>query len=84
MVTNARIKKIERALQDLINIPVSEKLVVFWPKDTAEEKEIKLKTIHDELKRKYGDDVSRQDIITMNVIYDDPASSGADELNQGV
>ena len=75
MKINARIKKIERELKDQINIPVSEKLVVLWPADTAEEKEIKLKTIHDELKRKYGDDVSRQEIITMNVIYDEPADA---------
>ncbi len=79
MKINARIKKIERELQDQINIPVSEKLLVFWPADTPETREVKIKNIHDELKRKYGDDVSRQDIITMNVIYDEPASSSADE-----
>ncbi|HNZ32552.1 MAG TPA: hypothetical protein PKJ25_10680 [Smithellaceae bacterium] len=84
MKINARIKKIERALQDQIIIPNSERFIVVWPNDTEEEKELKLKNLHEELKRKYGDDASRQAIITMNVIYDEPALSGADELNQGV
>lgn len=57
-------------MQDQINIPVSEKLVVLWPYDTAEEKEIKLKTIHDKLKIKYGDAVSREEIVALKVIYD--------------
>ncbi len=84
MKINARIKKIERALQDQIIIPNSERFIVVWPNDTEEEKELKLKNLHEELKRKYGDEVSRQDIITMNIIYDDPTSFGADELTQGV
>ena len=84
MKINARIKHIERALQDQINIPNSERFIVVWPNDTEEEKELKLKNLHEELKRKYGDDVSRQDITTMNVIYDGPASSCTDELNQGI
>ena len=71
MKIKERIKKIERELQDQINIPVSEKLVVLWPADTTEEKEIKLKTIHDELKRKYGDAVSREEIVVLKVIYDE-------------
>jgi hypothetical protein len=79
MVINVRIKKIERTLQDHILIPNSEKAVVIWPEDTAEEKEVKLKNLHEELKRKYGDDVSRQDIITMNVIYDGPTDSRSEE-----
>jgi len=79
MKINARIKKIERALQDQIIIPNSERFIVVWPNDTEEEKELKLKNLHEELKRKYGDDALRQDIFTMNVIYDEPASSGADE-----
>ena len=84
MVINARIKKIERALQDQIMIPNSERFIVVWPEDTAEETEFKLKNLHEELKQKYGDNVSRQDIIIMNVIYDKPASSSVNELNQGV
>jgi hypothetical protein len=84
MMINARINKIERALQDQIMIPNSERFIVVWPEDTEEEKEFKLKNLHEELKRKYGDKVSRQDIIIMNVIYDKSASSSADELNQGV
>ena len=79
MVINARIKKIERTLQDQIMIPNSERFIVAWPDDTEEEKEIKVKNLLEELKRKYGDDVSRQDIITMNVIYDGPADARSEE-----
>lgn len=86
MNIKSRVNKIEQALneKDQINIPNSERFIVVWPNDTEEEKELKLKNLHEELKRKYGDEVSRQDIITMNIIYDDPTSFGADELNQGV
>jgi hypothetical protein len=71
MKINTRIKKIERELQDQINIPNSERFIVSWPKDTEEEKEIKVKKLLEELKQKYGESVTQQDIITMNVIYDE-------------
>ena len=78
MKINARIKKIEKALHDQINIPNSERFIVVWPNDSAEEKEIKLKNLLEELKQKYGENASQEDIMIMNVIYDGPASFGAD------
>jgi hypothetical protein len=84
MKINARIKKIEKELQDQINIPYSARIIVTWPNDTEAEKELKLKSLYEELKQKYGEDVSREDIIFLRIVYDEPASSGADELNQGV
>jgi len=83
MKVKARIKKIENELQDQINIPNSERFIVTWPNNTEEEKELKLQNLLKELKRKYGEDVSRHDIIMMNVIYDEPASSVEDELIKG-
>ena len=79
MKINARIKKIERALQDQIMIPNSERFIVVWPNDTEEETALKVNNLLEELKQRYGGRVTQQDIITMNVIYDDPTSSGADE-----
>jgi len=75
MKINVRIKKIERELLDQISILNSERFVVIWPNDTEEEKELKLQNLLEELNRKYGEDVSRRDIIIMNVIYDEPAIS---------
>ncbi len=69
MKISARIKHIERALQDQINIPNSEKFIVAWPNDTEEEKEIKVKNLLEELKQKYGESVTRQDIGIMKVVY---------------
>jgi len=80
MNISARIKKIERELQDQIRIPYSERFVVTSPNETDEEKELKLKNLHAGLKQKYGEDVPRQDIVIMRVIYDDKLLSGKDEL----
>jgi len=79
-VTNARIKKIERTLQDQIMIPNSERFIVVWPNDTEEEeKKLKLTNLLEKLKQKYGEIVTEKDIITMNVIYDGPADARSEE-----
>jgi len=79
MVTNARIKKIERALQDQIMIPNSERFIVVWPNDTEEKKELKLTNLLEELKQKYGEIVTEKDIITLSVVYDEPADARSEE-----
>lgn len=81
MKINSRIKKIEKALHDQIKIPNSERFIVVWPNDSAEERERKAKRLVEELKQRYGERVTQQNIVSINVIYDEPATSGADELN---
>ena len=76
MAINARIKKIERALQDQINIPNSERFISFSHNETEEEKELKIEIRLEQLRQKYGEDVSREDIIYLRIIYDEAASSG--------
>jgi hypothetical protein len=80
MKAKSRIKKIERELQDQINIPNSERFISFSPNETEEEKELKIEKRLEQLRKKYGEDVPRQDIVIMRVIYDDKLLSGKDEL----
>ena len=80
MKAKSRIKKIEREIQGQSRIPNSERFISFSPNETEEEKELKFKNLLEELKRKYGEDVPRQDIVIMRVIYDDKLLSGKDEL----
>jgi hypothetical protein len=80
MKAKSRIKKIEREIQGQSRIPNSERFISFSPNETEEEKEVKFKNLLEELKRKYGEDVPRQDIVIMRVIYDDKLLSGKDEL----
>ena len=80
MRINARLKKIERELQDQIRIPNSEGFISFSPNETEEEKELKIEKRLEQLRQKYGEDVPRQDIVIMRVIYDDKLLSGKDEL----
>jgi hypothetical protein len=72
----SRITKIEREIQVHNRIPNSER--IFW--DDTPEKEIKLEKRLEELRQKYGEDVSREDIVIMRIVYDTPAASGKDEL----
>ena len=78
MKINARIKKIERELRDQILIPNSERFISFSPNET--EKELKIEKRLEQLRKKYGEDVSREDIIFLRIVYDKPAASGKDEL----
>lgn len=80
MKAKSRIKKIEREIQGQSRIPNSERFISFSP----EEKELKIEKRLEQLRKKYGEDVSREDIIFLRIVYDKPAASGADELNQGV
>jgi len=80
MKAKSRIKKIEREIQGQSRIPNSERFISFSPNETEEEKELKFKNLLEELKRKYGEDVPRQDIIFLRIVYDKPATSGKDEL----
>jgi len=80
MKINARIKKIERELRDQILIPNSERFISFSPNETEEEKELKIEKRLEQLRKKYGEDVSREDIIFLRIVYDKPAASGKDEL----
>jgi len=70
MRTNARLKKIERELQSQPRIPKSEGYIVFRPGDTEEEKELKVGQRLEELRRKYGEGVSRQDVVVIEIVYD--------------
>ena len=80
MKINARIKKIERELRDQILIPNSERFISFSPNETEEEKELKIEKRLEQLRKKYGEDVSREDIIFLRIVYDKLAASGKDEL----
>jgi len=70
MRTNARLKKIEKELQSQPRIPNSEGYIVFRPGDTEEEKELKVVERLEELRRKYGEGVSRQDVVVIEIVYD--------------
>jgi len=78
MKAKSRIKKIEREIQGQSRIPNSERFISFSPNET--EKELKIEKRLEQLRKKYGEDVSRQDIVIMRVIYDDKLLSGKDEL----
>jgi hypothetical protein len=80
MKAKSRIKKIEREIQGQRKIPNSEGFISFSPNDTEEEKELKIEKRLEQLRKKYGEDVPRQDIVIMRVIYDDKLLSGKDEL----
>jgi len=80
MRTNARLKKIESELQSQTRIPNSEGLIVFRPGDTEEEKELKVGERLEELRRKYGEGVSRQDVVVIQIIYDKAAEANKNEL----
>lgn len=80
MKAKSRIKKIEREIQGQSRIPNSEGFISFSPNKTEEEKELKIEKRLEQLRKKYGEDVSRQDIVIMRVIYDDKLLSGKDEL----
>ncbi len=73
MSMKTRVNKLEQALKEeyQIKIPVSEKLLFFWPADTPEAREAKIKDLHDKLRIKYGDTVSREEIIIFQVVYDE-------------
>jgi hypothetical protein len=75
MRTNARLKKIEKELQSQPRIPNSEGYIVFRPGDTEEEKELKVGERLEELRRKYGEGVSRQDVVVIQTIYDKAAEA---------
>jgi hypothetical protein len=75
MRTNARLKKIEKELQSQPRIPNSEGYIVFRPGDTEEEKELKVGERLEELRRKYGEGVSRQDVVVIQIIYDKAAEA---------
>ena len=79
MKAKSRIKKIEREIQGQSRIPNSERFISFSPNETEEEKELKIEIRLEQLRKKYGEDVSREDIIFLGIVYDEPASSGADE-----
>ncbi len=79
MKAESRIKKIEREIQGQSRIPNSERFISFSPNETEEEKELKIEKRLEQLRQKYGEDASREDIIYLRIVYDEPASSGADE-----
>jgi|BarGraNGADG00212_2_1021979.scaffolds.fasta_scaffold43031_3 glutamine synthetase adenylyltransferase len=67
----SRITKIEQELRGRSIIPSTERSIVFFPEDTEETRELRLKEFQDKLNQKYGEDlVSNQDIIVINVVYD--------------
>ena len=80
MKAKSRIKKIEREIQGQSRIPNSERFISFSPNETEEEKELKIEKRLEQLRKKYGEDVPREDIVIMRVIYDDKLLSGKDEL----
>lgn len=79
MKINARLKKIEVEIQSQSRIPNSEGFIVFFPDDTEEEKELKLEKCLEGLRKKYGENVSLQDIGILNIVYDKTEAS-KDEL----
>ena len=70
MKIETRIKKIEDEILGQGRIPKSEGFVVFYPSETEEEKELKLEKRLKELREKYGGDVSRADLLSIQVVYD--------------
>jgi hypothetical protein len=76
----SRLKKIETEIQSQSRIPVQDKFVFIGPDDTEEEEEVKIEKHLEKLRQQYGDDVSRQDIEIMRLIYDKPAEASKDEL----
>jgi len=80
MKAKSRIKKIEREIQGQSRIPNSERFISFSPNETEEKKELKIEKRLEQLRKKYGEDVPREDIVIMRVIYDDKLLSGKDEL----
>jgi hypothetical protein len=82
MKAKSRIKKIEREIEGQRRIPNSEGFISFSPNETEQEKELKIEKRLEQLRRKYGDDVSREDIVIMRIVYDTPAVPGKDELSE--
>jgi hypothetical protein len=80
MRTNMRLKKIEEEIQSQSRIPVQDKFVFIGPDDTEEEEEVKMEKHLQKLRQRYGEDVSRQDIGIMRIVYDKPTEAGKDEL----
>jgi hypothetical protein len=80
MKVNARLKKIEEEIQSQSRIPVQDKFVFVGPDDTEEEEEVKMEKHLQKLRQQYGEEVSRQDIGIMRIIYDKPAEASKDEL----
>ncbi len=80
MRTNMRLKKIETEIQLQTRIPNAGSFITFFPNDTEEEKELKVERRLEELRQKYGEGVSRQDIGIMRIVYDKPAEASKDEL----
>ena len=76
----SRLKKIETEIQSQSRIPVQDKFVFIGPDDTEEEEEVKMEKHLEKLRQTYGDDVSRQDIDIMCIVYDSPAEAGKAEL----
>jgi len=70
MRTNARLKKIERELQSQSRIHNADRFIAVFPVDTEEEEEKKIEKHLEKLRQKYGEDVSRQDIGIIRIIYD--------------
>ena len=75
----SRLKKIETEIQSQSRIPVQDKFVFIGPDDTEEEKELKLEKCLEGLRKKYGENVSLQDIGILNIVYDKTEAS-KDEL----
>jgi hypothetical protein len=48
----------------------TDRFIAVFPVDTEEEEEKKIENHLEKLRRKYGEDVSRQDIGILRIIYD--------------
>jgi len=70
MRANARIRKIEEELQNQLGIPVAQRIVVYFPSDTAEERAAKLEECLEKLRQVYGEAGSQQAINIVHVVYD--------------
>lgn len=75
MRTNMRLKKIETEIQLQSRIPNADRFIAVFPDETEEEKELKIAKRLEELRQKYGEGVSRQDIGIMRIVYDKPAEA---------
>lgn len=70
MRAKSRIKSIEKELQDQLHIPPADKFIVIFPSDSEEVTETRIAQRLSELRQRFGEAVSRQDIDLVRVVYD--------------
>ena len=79
MKINARLRKIEAEIHLQSRIPVQDKFVIVGPDDTKDE-DVKIEQHLEKLRQQYGEDVSRQDIGILRIVYDKPPEASKETL----